>query len=334
MLSGVMGLLFFSCKKDYSPEPTSENQLVVLGELIAGEMIRVPVAQSGTGNLLEFGKIKEGTVTVRENNGLTWMLKPDKSDQYDDLPVTMYTWHRKYKSNMGYSIEIDHPALGKATATTQIPGPVPVVSIDTATEFRYGREVLAASIVLQDPPEANQYVIEAVKQLVRIKRFFLYRQVKYDLDTPDGAALYERVKNEPGVVLQRDTADRYQSTRLKLYTTDPNAADQAAAKPEGPVNRIFLPDNNFNGNTYTIKLYIEKQFFTGTEPGQKGRALLQVKLASRELYTYFLTYEKYKNQTGNVPAEQLKPPTGNVENGLGVFGGASKKEFICWYDKL
>lgn len=333
----LLGILIGSCKKDYTPDPTDEDKLVILAELTAGEMMRIPIAQTipaGNGGLVKFEKVKDGTVMVKESNGSTWMLKPDLSGQFDDNPSTMYVAHRKFKHNMGYTIEIEHPVLGKAVAHTSIPGPVSVITFDTTTTLRNGKEMLTVDIVFQDPPENNHYVFEAVKQTITLKRYFIYQQTKHDLDTPEGAALYERIKNNPDIVLLRDTLDRHKFTRLELYTTDRNTDNASYASPDDPLHRILLPDRIFNGTPYIMKCYIDKKYFVAKEPGQRGKVLFQVKSASPELYRFLLTYEKYKAELGSIPADLLSTPIGNVQNGAGVFGGAAQKEFICWYDKF
>ena len=67
---------------------------------------------------------------------------------------------------------------------------------------------------------------------------------------------------------------------------------------------------------------------------QKGRILLQVKSASEELFDYLLVYEKYKTDFGTIATNQLTSPTGNVQNGLGIFGGSSKKQQTFYFDTL
>jgi hypothetical protein len=61
---------------------------------------------------------------------------------------------------------------------------------------------------------------------------------------------------------------------------------------------------------------------------------LQFKLVSKELYDYLLIYEKYKTDLGALPANQLPSPPGNIQHGLGIFGGSARREKVFYFDAL
>ena len=327
-------LVLPACKKNFLPDQTADDKIVILSEATAGDLIRIPIGKTiraGGGNLVKFEKMNDATVVLQQENGTKWLLKVDKSAQYANNPMSVFYVRHPYQKNAHYTLEVMHPILGNARAITKVPPAVQVESIDTVTTIRQGKEVLTVSVTLKDSasyPEA--YIIEAVKQQVVLRRYFYYRNVRHDYDTQAGSNLYETIKNEPGVKLLRDSMPKQSFTRLNLFCSDDRIDNLRFDNPENPLRRIFLPDQTFDGGTYKLKFSIEKELFIGSSPDKKGRILLQIKSASRELYKYLLTYEKYKSDFGSIPANQLSSPSGNIQNGLGVFGGATQQE-VVWY---
>jgi hypothetical protein len=235
--------------------------------------------------------------------------------------------------NTTYKIEINHPTLGTVKATAVIPNYPRLISVDTSSSQFNNKDVLAATITWKDSLDKEEfYVIEALKELVHVSHYFIYQNKRYSYDTQQGKDLYGQVKNTPGIRILSDTIGLNKYTRLNLYTNDNNSENARIDKLTNPFRRIFFLDQSFNGNYYTTTVYIDKQFFT--DPAQKGRVRLQLKSVGRELYNYLKLYEKYKTDFGSVPTNQLVSPTGNVQNGLGIFGGSAKREKIYYFDVL
>jgi hypothetical protein len=327
-----------SCKKSFSSNQFEDDKLVVLAEIIAIDSVKIPIGKTikaGNGALIRFEKVNDATVTLTEQNNQTWILQPNYSPQYYSNPTTLFTNRKRFKSNTSYSIEIKHPTLGVVKASTHIPAIPKLISIDTAfTTFQH-KEVLKATITWQDMADKEDvYVIEALKELVRQERYFYYMGVRYSYETPAGNALYHQVKNHPNVRLLKDTIPLNKFIRLDVFTQDNNSENAKIDNLSNPFRRIFLPDKAFNGQAYTTQVYIDRQFFIGATAPQKGRVRIQLKSASREMYNYLLQYEKYKTDFGTVPANQLISPAGNIQNGLGIFGGSARRERILYFDKL
>jgi hypothetical protein len=279
--------------------------------------------------------VNDATVVLSEENGGKWLLRADKSTQFANNPASVFTVKQFYKHNRTYTLEISHPVLGNARATTHIPPPPQVDRIDTATVLRQGKPVLEVKLTLTDQPDQLEtYVLEAVKQLLKIRRTFNYNGTRYDCDTEEGRKLYEQVKNDPSVKLQKDTLPQQKFLRLNLYSKDNRIENLKFDGQDNAFRRIFLTDQYFVNNKYELVFSIDKSFFLSDEADQKGRVLLQVKSASRELYKYLITYEKYRNDFGSIPANQLASPAGNVQYGLGVFGGSAQVEKMYYFDEL
>jgi hypothetical protein len=190
-------------------------------------------------------------------------------------------------------------------------------------------------VSLQDQPDTpNLYVFEALKELLHVRHLFTYQGKDYDYDTPSGLTLWNQVKNTPGVALRRDTVSLNKFLRLALYTDDPNVDNARVSSLDSPFERIFLPDHVFNGQRYDERIYIDRSYFRGTGSLGPGRVLLMVKSASPELYNYLFWYEQYKSAIESLPPDQLYSPPGNIQNGLGIFGGSSKHQWVYYFDDL
>ncbi|MBE7173246.1 MAG: DUF4249 family protein [Williamsia sp.] len=329
---------FASCKKPMLGGQFVDDRLVILAEVSAGDSMEVPVGKTikaGSGNLIGFQKVNDATVTIAEGSGAGWMLRPNWSAQFASNPNTVFTNRRRFRQDSSYLIEVKHPVLGTATATTRIPFFPKITQFDTLPELYQGKQVLETTLTWQDDlTHDNYYVIEALKELLTTGNHFFYRGVRYSLETQQGKTLYERVKNTPGVQLYKDTLSQNKFLRLNLYTQDKTTENDRIDDLSHPFRRLFFEDAGFNGRSHTTQALIDRQFFAASDPKQKGRVLLQVKSVSKELFDYLLTYEIYKTDFGAFSANQLSSPVGNVQNGLGIFGGSAKWERVFYFDAL
>lgn len=332
----LLALFIGACKRNFSSDQFEDGKLVVLAEITALDSVKIPVGKTikvENGSLIRFEKVNDATVTITENNAASWVLQANYTQQYINNPTSVFTNRKRFKANTSYRIDISHPTLGMVSATTYIPALPHLITADTfSTQFN-SKEVLGVSITWKDSLDYDEfYIIEAVKELVKNNHFFIYQGKRYSYDTQAGKDFYETVKATPGVRLLTDTVGLNKFTRLDLFTNDNQSENNKIDKLTNPFRRIFYQDPVFNGEYYNTTVYIDKQFFV--DPKQKGRVRLQLKSVSKELYDYLKLYEKYKTDFGSVPTTQLVSPTGNVENGLGVFGGAAKRERLYYFDVL
>jgi len=327
-----------SCKKGFSSDQFVDDKIVVLAEISAADSIKVPVGKTikaGGGNVIRFEKVNDATVVLTEEKTNSVVLQPSFLPQFASNPTTVFTTRRRFKSNTHYTVLINHPTLGVVTATTLIPPYPRLTAVDTSSQLLQNKNLLAADITWQDTQDKPEYyIIEALKELLKIGHYFIYQGVRYDYDTDKGKTLYSQVSGTPGVKLLTDTTSLNKFVRLGLYTQDQNTENVRIDNLDNAFRRIFLRDNNFGGQSYTTRVYIDPQFFKASSPSQKGRVRLQLKSASKELYDYFVLYEKYKTDFGSVPANQLSSPDGNIQNGIGIFGGSAKREKIYYFDDL
>jgi hypothetical protein len=329
-------LFISSCKKNFSSDQFEDDKLVVLAEITALDTVKIPIGKTikvENGSLIRFEKVNDATVTITEENAPSWVLQPNYSAQYANNPTSVFTNKKRFKANTNYRIEINHPTLGVVKASTHIPTFPRLITVDTASTQFNGREVFEADITWKDSLDYEEfYIIEAVKELVKNNHFFIYQGRRYSYDVQSGKQFYETIKNTPGLRILTDTVGLNKFTRLDLFTQDDLSENDQLDKLTNPFRRIFFLDQSFNGQNYTTKVYIDKQFFT--DPKQKGRVRLQLKSVSKDLYNYLKLYEKYKTDFGSVPTNQLVSPTGNIVNGLGIFGGSAKRERLYYFDIL
>ncbi|WP_207515775.1 DUF4249 domain-containing protein [Longitalea luteola] len=332
----VAVLLLSACKKHFSSDQFEDDKLVVLAEITAFDSVKIPIGKTikvENGSLIRFEKVNDATVTLTETNAMSWILQPNYSLQYANNPTSVFTSKKRFRANTTYKIEINHPTLGLVQASTHIPTFPRLITVDTASTDHNGKDLLSATITWKDSVDHEEYyIIEAVKEQVRNNHFFYYQGKRYSYDTQAGKAFYETIKNTPDVRILTDTVGLNKYTRLYLYTEDDQSDNARIDELTNPFRRIFFTDAMCNGTNYTTRVFIDKQFFV--DPRQKGRVRLQLKSVSRELYNYLKLYEKYKTDFGSVPANQLVSPTGNIEHGLGIFGGSAKRERIYYFDVL
>lgn len=332
----LLVLLISACKKNFSSDQFEDDKLVVLAEITAGDTVKIPIGKTikvENGSLIRFEKVNDATVTLTETNTMSWVLQPSYTPQYVNNPTSVFTNRKRFKANTTYKIEINHPTLGTVKAETHIPTLPRLIGVDTASVLFNDKEVFAANITWKDSLDHEEfYIIEAVKEMVKNNHFFFYQGKRYSYDTQDGKEFYKQVKDTPGVKILIDTMGLNKFTRLNVYTEDEQSENARIDKLTNPFRRIFFLDPVFNGENYTTRVYIDKQFFN--DPQQKGRVRLQLKSVSQELYNYLKLYEKYKTDFGSVPTNQLISPTGNIQNGLGIFGGSARRERVYYFDTL
>lgn len=332
----LLVLVISACKKNFSSDQFEDDKLVVLAEITAGDSVKIPIGKTikvENGSLIRFEKVNDATITITGANTMSWVLQPNYSSQYANNPTSVFTNKNRFKSNTTYKIEIKHPTLGIVKASTHIPPFPRLISVDTASTTFNNADVFAANITWKDSADFEEfYIIEAVKELVKNNHWYWYQNKRYSYDTQQGKDFFEQIKNTPGVKLITDTVALNKFVRLNVYTEDEQSENAKIDKLSNPFRRIFFIDPAFNGQQYSTKVYIDKQFFVN--PQQKGRVRLQLKSVSRELYNYLKLYEKYKTDFGSVPTNQLISPSGNIVNGLGIFGGSAKRERVYYFDVL
>jgi hypothetical protein len=301
----VIMLAAISCRKDPYQDQQVNNELVILAEITAGDSLKVPVSKSvqvGNGGIISFEKVSSASVKLAREDGRSWTLKLNTSPDYAANPASIYTGPQRPRANMTYTLQVQDPLSGTVTSHTTIPPPVHVKDVDTATEIHNGVPMLRLRFTLVDSPGANHYfVFEALKEGVRKSH--------------------------------KDTVSSNSFQRLNVFTDDGNVDNAQVSSLDSPFRRIFLPGRIFNG-AYTTSVLVDSKYFKAGNPSDAGRVLLRLKSVSVELYNYLFWYEKYRTDIGSVPPGQLYSPPGNIQHGLGIFGGSSRRQWVYYFDDL
>lgn len=294
-----------ACHKDpYQDQPVN-NELVILAEITAGDSVKIPVSKSiqvGNGGIISFEKVNSASVKLAREDGKSWTLKLNTSPDYAANPASIYSAPQKPRFNTTYTLQVQDPLSGTVISRTTIPPPVHVKDVDTATVIRNGSPMLRLRFTLVDSPGANHhFVFEALKEGLRKKH--------------------------------HDTISSNSFQRLNVFTEDGNVDNAQVSSLDSPFRRIFLPGRIFNG-FYTTSVLVDRKYFKAGDPHNPGRVLLQLKSVSAELYNYLFWYEKYRSDIGSVPPGQLYSPPGNIQHGLGIFGGSSRRQWVYYFDPL
>jgi len=340
ILTGLLpGLILMqtACRKDPYQDKPVNNELVILAEIIADDSLKIPVSKSiqvGNGGIISFEKVNSASVKLARQDGRSWTLKLNTSPDYAGNPASIYTAPQRPRPNMTYLLQVQDPLSGTVTSSTRIPPSVHVKNVDTATEVRKGVPVLRLRFTLVDSPGAKHYfVFEALKESLKITHYFFWQGVRHRYETTEGKQLYDQIKDNPGVKLLRDTTSCNSFKRLNVFTDDPNVANAQVSSLDSPFRRIFLPGDIFIG-TYTTSVLVDRRNFKAGDTHDAGRVLLQLRSVSPELYNYLFWYEKYKSDIGSVPTGQLYSPPGNIQHGLGIFGGSTRRQWVYYFDGL
>lgn len=333
-------IIMVSCQKDPGYNFPSNKKLVILAEISAGDSAYIPISLSesiNNGNPISFGKVSNAIVTITDEDGNEINLQHNNSPSYDEVPGSVYSAAFRFKAKTTYNITATHPEWGTAQASTKIPDMFSVVEMKVDEGEFLGREIIRFSFRIEDPiDEKNLYIVEGFRKRTNVYRFFYWQGVQYDFDTLEGEELYERIKDEEGIELPiiRDTISAENIERIPVLVEDINTDNNTIGDTDSSFNRIFLRDSLFNGQAYTTNLSLYKSSITPADKREIGMVILHVKSVSREFYDYLLQYEKYKYGFVTMPVNQLSSPAGNINNGLGVFGGSYKKEWKFLYEDL
>jgi len=328
-----------SCKKKINYNLPTENKIVVLAEITAGDTAYIPLTRSivaGSGNIIQFEKLNDATVTITGQNGTQYQLYYNSTPSFNDVPAAVYSHPDTFHSNTNYTLQVSHPDYGQVTAFAHIPSPVTIMNVETEENTFHGKNVLDFDFSLKDNSnEENFYIFEAVKQLVHVAHYFYWQGVQYDYDTQTGFDLYNELDDQGyDIPVLKDTIPTGKYLRLHVYTSDIRTDNSFIGTLDSSFRRIFLKDSLFNGQDYSTRYSIVRDHFASGSPEEKGIVLIRIRSVDESIYRYLLESEKYKTQFGRFPVLQLNSPEGNIQGGFGVFGGSVKQEWKFYYDVL
>ena len=186
-----------------------------------------------------------------------------------------------------YRIEVSHPELGTAMATSEVPQDVVLDEIVFEPDFGIAPNFLERSdgliITFNDPPEDNYYSLSIESAAVKFDTFI------FNMDT----MIFE---NRP---------------YISIDTNEPNAQLSG--------DLVLLTDDFFNGENHTITLYVTDFSEEGLE-AIKDDLEIKWEVISKDKYEFDSSIELYYNSQGLGPFSEAVSIFNNIEGGVGIFG--------------
>ncbi|NSL86500.1 DUF4249 family protein [Chitinophaga solisilvae] len=333
MCAGIAFLM--GCEKELPVPPSNiKPRTVVYAELIAGSKGEVRLGKSkpvGPGINNEFESVPNAAIQLLDkDSNLIETL------QYVDDPnnnMSLYRGNKTLEGAHTYRVRVAVPDMKPVSASAWVPPAFKMDLVDTARTMLNGRPVLRFRFNIQPLPAGiRQYIVfEALKQIAVLDTFFYYSGQRYHLT--ENADLYQRVKNEPGVRLEKDTTWENAYLRIPCYTQDENADNNQIGGLNENYNAILFTQMNKPLNTC---LYINATALVANPSLYipQGRVMVYVKSVSKEYYDFLLTYEKLKRNPGLNSLVQAIQLRSNAIGGLGVIGGVNQKVFPLYFDEL
>ncbi len=183
-----------------------------------------------------------------------------------------------------YKIEVSHSNLNTVTAENKIPVKVAINSIDTVSKNTEGYSSYELTINFTDPVNDTNY-------------YFLEAKTKMPLD-------YDYNTGKPiGYDMQN------------IYIFSDDKIVQAGVDHNGG---IVFSDNLINGQTYPLKVQVDKyNFYEDT-----NMVYFYLNSVSKDFYLYVISFSMNVNNQDNPFAEPVQVYE-NINNGYGIFAGYS-----------
>lgn len=312
------------------PDIPNDKKLVLIAELIANDTMYVRAGQSvpvsKNNKSVKFSELSNITVQVSENNNtiaLQERFEVDGSSAY----TTPFSAGDKIKAGTQYTVSAVHPELDNVAATISVPNKFEGRVVDTVGVVYSSSNALQADIEIKDNlSEENFYVIEVLKQLVRVKREFFYKGQWLDFDVTANKLLFLDLMNNGISVAKRSDTSYYKAyTRLGISSDDNNTENFKDGDAYALNKRILLKDAVFLGETYNLRIIVRP-----TVEDENGLVHILIKSVPKEYFEFLKSYEEYYPSVSyNTFTPQVKIE-GNVQGGLGMVGAAYQQKFSYW----
>ena len=321
-----IGWLFASCQTDLPlPATGGAEKIILLGELCAGDSVKVRAGQSTSLSASVPGQklIKDLSLSLKDGTGTVTALWGAEDFLSYTLFTLQYSSPNLVQPGTEYQLQGKHPQLAEVTATVHIPTPFTALVTGRAFSNYNGDSVLSLDLALTDPAAANaMYVIEVVKQPVSIYGYFLFDGNEYSIS--DNRRLYDSLKGEQVPLSERyNTSYSGTYSRQQMYTTDLSSTNLGGTPSGRLFRRIFLSGKSFGGTTHHTSILLPRNALYG-DFGQYAQTVIYVKSVSADYYDFLQAYEQYDPSMGlggNASPVKLE---GNVLGGFGMVGGVYK----------
>lgn len=331
----LLGLLFSlslgSCRKTLDlPGTDAERKVVLMGELVVGDSVYIRGGQSvplSSGSDMTF-RLPEGML-VTLTDGATHEVIAGVTDSLSgSLHTLLFSSALVPEAGKSYTVSALYPGYPAATATVEMPQPVNVIVVDTATVLYNADTVLRFRLRIKDDASAdNYYVAECLKQYVNVVAKFFYGGVW--LSVSENRSLYKQLKAVGAVPERSDTTYHRRYFRKSVYTNDNNTENAYATGLTAQQSRILLSDRNFNGQEYATDVYVH---MNPSADSVKGQVMFFVKSVSADYFRFLKSYEQADGASAFISLNAPSRISSNVANGAGVIGGVSQLKITYLFD--
>lgn len=291
----IILLALWGCRKEVNIDLDDRDKKIVLNSILSqGDPILVNLSLSK--GILEddypMDYIENGLVILSKNGVAIDTLSHDSNGNYIS----------KFQPETAiYEIDVWSPQYNKVHTSTEIPSPVSISSIDTASvtgyeqrfDFTYEYQALECRLKITDPPNETNFYLLSVENEVH--------------DSLSGIFKLPVYYRSPDPVLASDK-------------------NNYVSLPGGDYGALFT-DEIFNGTTYRLVIHVERYAF------MEGYNKMVFKLHSlnRELFLYLKSLELYNQSKFGAFSEPVQVYS-NIENGFGIFCGYSTSSNSIEFD--
>lgn len=204
--------------------------------------------------------------------------------------------HATEKPEVGKKYFIEAEAVGYTTITAddQAPSPVSISIQDTSRSSFLSDKVFSINMSIDDPAtEENFYVIDA-------------HSFWYD-----------------------ENGDLVETSPLWIYSLDVNLDHDGIGEDNASYERLYFRDDKFQGQSYPFNVMVSSSWmeYLLMDPYYgvtDVEIVVRVRNASKSLYQYLRSYDKYLNYSFDPTFSQPVQVYSNVKNGFGAFAGYSE----------
>jgi hypothetical protein len=290
----------------------SEKLIVVNGTISSDSTVAVQVSR--TRHILDNAPVvplEHATVRLLQDGSLVQEL--------------VYSFNGYYRSagfmpavGPTYTLEVENPGFPPVSASCEIPGPVPILSLDTVTvsreeDFGYGaftENLLQFDLTLSDPPgEDNYYLLYAMAD----RSWTEWRDTTVRIVD---SLYYGGQWN----YFPKDST--YTIFDIHRFTGNAGIVTEDLVVEARTSHGVLFSDQVIDGKTYSFRGEIYQDQLRAADSAVLDFRLLSI---SESYYKYLKTRQQHYDTKENYLAVPVIVYS-NVESGTGFFGGYSTDE--------
>lgn len=297
----ILSLLLIACactKELPFPGGNAKPLLVVNCIFTPNELLKVHVSESChiKDNDCIAKNIKNAEVFLKDDAGIT-LAKLEHAEE------GIYIYNESISFGKTYHLEVTHDQYSpsKVSAVSQVPSSFSSTFVGKEEGIMNGVPVWGFDVeIVDDPNVDNYYILEGSFEIL------------------DGF-------HDNGTV----ETNGYEEPHFAHHTLDGNAENNSISAGFDifiyPLRSVFLPDENFQGQTYKTRIGVRDEDLYNYN-FENIVAHLSIKSVNKEMYEFYKSLELARLGQGNIFAEPVILYT-NIEGGLGIFTSYAENKY-------